>query len=70
MIENKNYFMEKWKEALKSENVLVRYNAKQFIKINETMKNEALRTKSIETSKSYASFSSNASLVNEDKEYK
>lgn len=27
--------MEKWKEGLKSENVLVRYKAKQFIKIIE-----------------------------------
>ena len=35
MIENKDYFMEKWKEELKSENVLVRYKEKQFIKIIE-----------------------------------
>ncbi|ADF99797.1 recombinase [Clostridium botulinum F str. 230613] len=33
MIENKDYFMEKWKEHLKSDNVLVRYKAKQFIGI-------------------------------------
>lgn len=35
MIENKNYFMEKWKDGLKSENVLVRYRSKQSIKIIE-----------------------------------
>jgi len=35
MIENKNYFMEKWKEETKSEDVLLRYKAKQFIKIIE-----------------------------------
>ncbi|WP_278320240.1 zinc ribbon domain-containing protein [Inediibacterium massiliense] len=33
MIENKDYFMEKWKKNLESDNVLVRYKAKQFIKI-------------------------------------
>lgn len=33
MVENKEYFMEKWKEGLKSENVLVRYRSKQFINI-------------------------------------
>jgi hypothetical protein len=33
MVENKNYFMEKWEEGLKSENVLVRYKAKQFMGI-------------------------------------
>jgi DNA invertase Pin-like site-specific DNA recombinase len=37
MIENKDYFMEKWKEHFKSENVLVRYKAKQFIKIIENV---------------------------------
>ena len=35
MIENKDYFMEKWKEEVQSENALVRYKAKQFIKIIE-----------------------------------
>jgi hypothetical protein len=35
MIENKDYFIEKWKEHLKSENALIRYKAKQFIKIIE-----------------------------------
>lgn len=35
IIENKDYFMEKWKDGLKSENVLVRYKSKQFIKIIE-----------------------------------
>lgn len=33
MVENKNYFMEKWKEYLKSDNLLQRYKAKQFIEI-------------------------------------
>lgn len=33
MVENKEYFIEKWKKKLKSENVLVRYRAKQFIEI-------------------------------------
>lgn len=35
MIENKNYFMEKWKEHLKSDNLLQRYKAKQFMRIIE-----------------------------------
>jgi site-specific DNA recombinase len=37
MIENKDYFIEKWKERVQSENenVLVRYKVKQFIKIIE-----------------------------------
>ncbi|MEG1256423.1 recombinase family protein [Clostridium sp.] len=35
IIENKDYFRLKWKDGLKSENVLVRYRAKQFIKIIE-----------------------------------
>lgn len=35
MIENKNYFIEKWKDGLKSENILVKYKAKQFIEILE-----------------------------------
>lgn len=38
MIENKDYFMEKWKEHLKSDNVLVRYKAKQFIDILKNTK--------------------------------
>lgn len=33
MVENKEYFIEKWKKELKSENVLVRYRTKQFIEI-------------------------------------
>lgn len=33
MIENKNYFMDKWKQHLESENLLQRYKAKQFIEI-------------------------------------
>lgn len=33
MIENKDYFIEKWRENVNSENALVRYKAKQFIKI-------------------------------------
>lgn len=35
MIKNKDYFMEKWKERLKSDNLLQRYEAKQFMKIIE-----------------------------------
>lgn len=35
IIENKDYFIEKWKDGLKSDNVLVRYRSKQFIKIIE-----------------------------------
>lgn len=35
MIENRDYFMQKWKEHLKSGNDLVRYKAGQFIKIIE-----------------------------------
>lgn len=38
MIENKDYFMEKWKEHLKSDDVLVRYKAKQFIGILKNSK--------------------------------
>ncbi|NFM45364.1 resolvase [Clostridium botulinum] len=38
MIENKDYFIEKWKEHLKSDNVLVRYKAKQFIGILKNAK--------------------------------
>lgn len=37
MVENRDYFMEKWKEEMKGENFLVRYKAKQFIDI---LKNE------------------------------
>lgn len=33
LIENKDYFMEKWKENLKSDNLLQRYKAKQFMRI-------------------------------------
>lgn len=33
MVENKNYFMEKWTKELQRENVLVIYKMKQFIKI-------------------------------------
>lgn len=35
IIENKDYFTEKWKEGLKSDNALVRYRTKQLIKIIE-----------------------------------
>lgn len=35
IIENKGYFMDKWKDGLKNQNVLVRYKSKQFIKIIE-----------------------------------
>lgn len=35
IIENKNYFMNKWKEGLRNDNVLARYKSKQFIKIIE-----------------------------------
>jgi hypothetical protein len=35
IIENKDYFMEKWKEGLKSDNLLKRYKSKQFMKIIE-----------------------------------
>lgn len=35
IVENKDYFMEKWKDGFKSENVLVRYRSKQFMKIIE-----------------------------------
>ena len=31
MVENKGYFLGKWDERLGSDNVLVRYKAKQFI---------------------------------------
>ena len=33
LVENKDYFMGKWQERLESDNVLVRYKAKQFIGI-------------------------------------
>ena len=33
LVENKEYFLNKWKEGLKSENVLVRYKVQQFIEI-------------------------------------
>lgn len=35
MIENKGYFMERWKQHLESENILQRYKARQLIKIAE-----------------------------------
>jgi hypothetical protein len=35
MIENKDYFRSKWMEGLQSQNVLVSYKAKQFMKIIE-----------------------------------
>lgn len=35
MTENRAYFIEKWKKNLESDNALVRYRAKQFIKIIE-----------------------------------
>ncbi|UZQ52731.1 recombinase family protein [Clostridium kluyveri] len=35
MVQDKDYFMEKWKEGLQSENVLKKYKANQFIKILE-----------------------------------
>ncbi|SHH39920.1 recombinase family protein [Clostridium grantii] len=38
MVENKEFFMEKWKAVLNSENVLVKYKAKQFIRIMEKSK--------------------------------
>ena len=33
MLDNKNYFVEKWRERLKSKNVLHQYKARQFIEI-------------------------------------
>ena len=33
IIENNDYFMEKWEKGISSENILVRYRSKQFIKI-------------------------------------
>ncbi|MBC8060159.1 MAG: recombinase family protein [Clostridiaceae bacterium] len=33
LVENKEYFLNKWKEGLQSENVLVRYKAREFIEI-------------------------------------
>ncbi|MBP2628435.1 MAG: hypothetical protein H6Q68_3146 [Firmicutes bacterium] len=33
MIENEDYFVEKWQERLESNNLLQRYKAKQFIEI-------------------------------------
>jgi len=33
MIENKNYFIEKWQERLGDDNLLKRYKARQFIGI-------------------------------------
>lgn len=36
MLENKDYFVEKWRERLKSKNVLHQYKAQQFIEIIST----------------------------------
>ena len=33
LVENKDYFMEKWQERLRSDNALERYKARQFISI-------------------------------------
>ncbi|MGH4137658.1 MAG: recombinase family protein, partial [Clostridium sp.] len=33
MIENKDYFMEKWKKGLQNENLLLRYKSGEFIKM-------------------------------------
>jgi len=33
LVENKDFFLEKWKEMLQSENVLLKYKSKQFIGI-------------------------------------
>lgn len=33
MVENKDYFIEKWQESLGSDNLLKRYKVKQFIEI-------------------------------------
>lgn len=41
MVENKDYFIEKWQENLKSDNALIRYKVRQFIKIVE--KTEPIR---------------------------
>jgi len=38
IMENKDYFVKKWQERLKSDNVLVRYKSRQFIKILEEAK--------------------------------
>ncbi len=38
MIENKDYFMQKWKKHLKNDNVLIKYKAKQFIGILKNAK--------------------------------
>lgn len=35
LLENKDYFLEKWQERLESENLLQRYKAKQYIKLIE-----------------------------------
>lgn len=35
MVENKNYFMEMLKKYLKSDNLLQKYKAKQFMRIKE-----------------------------------
>jgi len=33
MIENKDYFFEKWQERLEDDNLLKRYKARQFIRV-------------------------------------
>lgn len=33
MVENKDYFLGKWQESLRSDNLLKRYKAKQFIEM-------------------------------------
>lgn len=38
LVENRDYFIEKWKVGMESENVLVRYKARQFIKIISDVK--------------------------------
>lgn len=37
MIENNDYFMEKWRKGLKSDNLLLRYKAKQFAEITNNV---------------------------------
>lgn len=38
MVENKYYFIEKWKEGLQGGNVLIRYKVKQSIRIIDKAK--------------------------------
>lgn len=37
MIENNDYFMEKWRKGLKSDNLILRYKAKQFAEITNNV---------------------------------